>query len=105
MPTTQSETSLAPTLLTSFSASELPGHSLQLFIGSEAIRKLHSITAAKNEKISRFQVEPGSLGFSVMLFCLEAFACIAVIILRRRPSVGGELGGPMCMRVSKKVYP
>ncbi|PAV75096.1 hypothetical protein WR25_02158 [Diploscapter pachys] len=45
-----------------------------------------------------FHVEPGSLGFSVMLFCLEAFACIAVIVLRRRPSIGGELGGPMCMR-------
>ncbi|KAK7929508.1 hypothetical protein WMY93_005903 [Mugilogobius chulae] len=32
--------------------------------------------------------------FSVTLFTIFAFICIAVLIYRRRPSIGGELGGP-----------
>ncbi|CAD6196116.1 unnamed protein product [Caenorhabditis auriculariae] len=48
---------------------------------------------------SKFLVDPGSLGFSVLVFCLEAFACIAVIVLRRNKAVGGELGGPIIFRI------
>lgn len=51
-------------------------------------------------KETRFEVEKGSLSFSVTLFC--SFAAIAVIILLiRRLKVfgGGELGGPMKYRV------
>ncbi|CAH8563912.1 unnamed protein product [Dicrocoelium dendriticum] len=43
---------------------------------------------------TQFMVQPGSLGFSVTVFCIFALAAILVIILRRRPNVGGELGGP-----------
>lgn len=46
-----------------------------------------------------FYVEPGSLAFSVTIFCIEALICIAVIIIRRRPPIGGELGGPMKYKV------
>ncbi|MCP9262626.1 Sodium-calcium exchanger [Dirofilaria immitis] len=46
-----------------------------------------------------FYVEPGTLAFSVTIFCIEALICIAVIIIRRRPPIGGELGGPMKYKV------
>ncbi|KAF6729403.1 Sodium/calcium exchanger 2 [Oryzias melastigma] len=45
-----------------------------------------------------FEVDPGSLAFSVTLFTIFAFIAMAVLMVRRRPSFGGELGGP---RVSK----
>lgn len=41
-----------------------------------------------------FKVEPGTLAFSVTLFTIFAFVCIAVLMYRRRPNIGGELGGP-----------
>ncbi|XP_059404016.1 sodium/calcium exchanger 2-like isoform X1 [Carassius carassius] len=46
-----------------------------------------------------FHVEPGSLAFSVTLFTIFAFINIGVLMLRRRPSVGGELGGPKTIKV------
>lgn len=46
-----------------------------------------------------FHVEPGSLAFSVTLFTIFAFINIGVLMLRRRPSVGGELGGPKTQKV------
>merc|ERR1719495_55856 len=39
-----------------------------------------------------FKVEPGSLGFSVTIFCIEALLAIIILMLRRSPVVGGELG-------------
>ncbi|CAF93335.1 unnamed protein product, partial [Tetraodon nigroviridis] len=41
-----------------------------------------------------FKVDPGTLAFSVTLFTIFAFVCIAVLVYRRRPEIGGELGGP-----------
>ncbi|VDK63548.1 unnamed protein product [Anisakis simplex] len=46
-----------------------------------------------------FRVDPGTLAFSVTIFCVEAIICITVIILRRHPSIGGELGGPMKYKI------
>ncbi|KAI7812393.1 putative sodium/calcium exchanger 2 [Triplophysa rosa] len=46
-----------------------------------------------------FYVDPGSLAFSVTLFTIFAFINIGVLMLRRRPSVGGELGGPKVLKV------
>ncbi|XP_076130600.1 sodium/calcium exchanger 2-like isoform X5 [Alosa pseudoharengus] len=46
-----------------------------------------------------FRVEPGSLAFSVTLYTIFAFVCIGVLMLRRKPAVGGELGGPRCFRI------
>ena len=48
---------------------------------------------------TQFKVDPGSLGFSVTIFCTFAFVAIAVMMIRRVPSVGGELGGPANMRI------
>ncbi|XP_066527243.1 sodium/calcium exchanger 1b isoform X2 [Hoplias malabaricus] len=41
-----------------------------------------------------FQVQPGNLAFSVTLFTIFAFICVAMLMYRRRPDIGGELGGP-----------
>nr|XP_057936947.1 sodium/calcium exchanger 2b [Doryrhamphus excisus]XP_057936948.1 sodium/calcium exchanger 2b [Doryrhamphus excisus]XP_057936949.1 sodium/calcium exchanger 2b [Doryrhamphus excisus] len=46
-----------------------------------------------------FKVEPGSLAFSVTLFTIFAFISMAVLLFRRRPSIGGELGGPRVSRI------
>lgn len=46
-----------------------------------------------------FRVDPGSLAFSVTLFTIFAFLSMGVLMLRRRPSVGGELGGPRVPKV------
>lgn len=35
-----------------------------------------------------------SLAFSVTLFCAEALVAIAIMLIRRHPKIGGELGGP-----------
>ncbi|KAM6932468.1 sodium/calcium exchanger 2b isoform 1-T1 [Lycodopsis pacificus] len=50
-------------------------------------------------KGKEFRVNPGSLAFSVTLFTIFAFICMGVLMFRRRPSIGGELGGPRGARV------
>jgi len=45
-----------------------------------------------------FVVEPGSLGFSVTIFCCFAFFAIALMMFRRFTFIGAELGGPMIPR-------
>ncbi|MEQ2219203.1 Sodium/calcium exchanger 1, partial [Xenoophorus captivus] len=39
-------------------------------------------------------VDPGTLAFSVTLFTIFAFISVATLMYRRRPEIGGELGGP-----------
>lgn len=46
-----------------------------------------------------FRVDPGSLAFSVTLFTMLAFLAMAVLMLRRRSAIGGELGGPRTPKV------
>ncbi|KAM4694507.1 sodium/calcium exchanger 1 isoform 1-T1 [Discoglossus pictus] len=41
-----------------------------------------------------FRVDPGTLAFSVTLFTIFAFISVGVLLYRRRPEIGGELGGP-----------
>ena len=48
---------------------------------------------------TKFHVDPGSLGFSVCVFCIGAFICIILLVFRRRPSIGGELGGPLKYKI------
>merc|ERR1712110_1072441 len=47
--------------------------------------------ASQGEK---FEVDPASLGFSVTIFCIEAVIAIMLLMIRRNPAIGGELGGP-----------
>merc|ERR1719461_1504939 len=45
-----------------------------------------------------FDVPVGSLGFSVTVFCVEAGLAILILVARRHPAVGGELGGPKAFK-------
>jgi len=38
------------------------------------------------------------LGFSVTVFCVEAGLAILILVARRHPAVGGELGGPKSIK-------
>lgn len=49
-----------------------------------------------------FTVPPGSLGFSVTLFCVLALATSAVLLVRRT-ALQGELGGPMVYKAPTTV--
>ncbi|XP_077361786.1 sodium/calcium exchanger 2a isoform X2 [Festucalex cinctus] len=46
-----------------------------------------------------FRVDVGSLAFSVTLFTIFAFFTMGVLMIRRRPSIGGELGGPRIPKI------
>lgn len=50
----------------------------------------------------KFLVAPGSLAFSVTLFCICAGVCCAVLLLRRK-FLGGELGGPMSSKLPTTI--
>ncbi|CAF0807680.1 unnamed protein product [Brachionus calyciflorus] len=43
---------------------------------------------------SQFIVKPGSLAFSVTMFCTFALIAISIMMFRRMKFIGGELGGP-----------
>ncbi|XP_034444842.1 sodium/calcium exchanger 1-like isoform X2 [Hippoglossus hippoglossus] len=47
----------------------------------------------------QFKVDPGTLAFSVTLFTIFAFICFGVLLYRRRPEIGGELGGPRVPKI------
>ncbi|XP_078262387.1 sodium/calcium exchanger 3 isoform X2 [Rhinoraja longicauda] len=46
-----------------------------------------------------FRVEAGTLAFSVTLFTIFAFVGVSILLYRRRPHIGGELGGPRRSRI------
>ncbi|CAG5106169.1 Similar to Slc8a1: Sodium/calcium exchanger 1 (Mus musculus) [Cotesia congregata] len=48
---------------------------------------------------NQFRVEPGNLAFSVTLFCSEACIVIIVLMIRRSKAIGGELGGPIGIKI------
>ncbi|XP_047458473.1 sodium/calcium exchanger 1b isoform X1 [Mugil cephalus] len=52
-----------------------------------------------HSKGEEFRVDPGTLAFSVTLFTIFAFICVATLMYRRRPEIGGELGGPRTAKV------
>ncbi|XP_070771580.1 sodium/calcium exchanger 1b isoform X10 [Enoplosus armatus] len=52
-----------------------------------------------NSKGAEFKVDPGRLAFSVTLFTIFAFICVGTLMYRRRPDIGGELGGPRTAKV------
>jgi len=56
-------------------------------------------------KGEQFLVKPGSLGFSVTIFCVEALVAILILLARRNPAVGGELGGPKAVKtVTSSIF-
>jgi solute carrier family 8 (sodium/calcium exchanger) len=51
-----------------------------------------------------FLVEPGSLGYSVCVFCACAIVCISLMLIRRNPFCAGELGGPYKFKIFTSVF-
>ncbi len=51
-----------------------------------------------------FEVQAGSLAFSVTLFTIFAFLAVSVLLYRRRPHIGGELGGPRKQRILTTLF-
>uniref|UniRef100_A0A8C2JAC9 Solute carrier family 8 member 3 n=1 Tax=Cyprinus carpio TaxID=7962 RepID=A0A8C2JAC9_CYPCA len=51
-----------------------------------------------------FEVQAGSLAFSVTLFTIFAFLAVSVLLYRRRPHIGGELGGPRTQRIFTTLF-
>merc|ERR1719361_3409430 len=59
-------------------------------------------TEAQGEQ---FIVPVGSLGFSVTVFCIEATCAVLILLARRHPAVGGELGGPKLFKtISSGIF-
>ncbi|XP_044070419.1 sodium/calcium exchanger 1b isoform X2 [Siniperca chuatsi] len=52
-----------------------------------------------NSRGEEFRVDPGTLAFSVTLFTIFAFIAVATLMYRRKPEIGGELGGPRTAKV------
>ncbi|XP_078129724.1 sodium/calcium exchanger 1b isoform X1 [Sander vitreus] len=52
-----------------------------------------------NSRGEDFRVDPGTLAFSVTLFTIFAFIAVGTLMYRRRPEIGGELGGPRTSKV------
>ena len=57
----------------------------------------------QNSQGREFRVDPGPLAFSVTLFTIFAFFTMGVLLFRRRPSIGGELGGPRSSRIATSL--
>ena len=72
-------------------------NSVNVFLG---IGLAWSVAAFYHASIGgEFKIDPGNLGFSVLIFCLEALFCIAFLMFRRfNPAIGAELGGPKMWR-------
>ncbi|XP_041122424.1 sodium/calcium exchanger 3 [Polyodon spathula] len=51
-----------------------------------------------------FEVQAGSLAFSVTLYTIFAFLGITVLLYRRRAHIGGELGGPRRHRLATSGF-
>ena len=72
-------------------------NAVNVFLGIGLAWSVAAVYWEVNGKV--FRVDPGSLAFSVTLFTIFAFLSMGVLMLRRRPSVGGELGGPRTTKI------
>ncbi|XP_077668240.1 sodium/calcium exchanger 1 isoform X14 [Eretmochelys imbricata] len=67
-------------------------NAVNVFLGIGVAWSIAAIYHAANGEV--FYVSPGTLAFSVTLFTIFAFISVGVLLYRRRPEIGGELGGP-----------
>ncbi|XP_072166880.1 sodium/calcium exchanger 1-like [Diadema setosum] len=73
-------------------------NAVNVFLGIGVAWTIAAIYHAANNQT--FRVEPGSLGFSVTIFSVFAVIAITILLLRRRmPGIGGELGGPRTPKI------
>ncbi|ESO85659.1 hypothetical protein LOTGIDRAFT_107505 [Lottia gigantea] len=73
-------------------------NAVNVFLGIGVAWTIAAVYHAVNGR--DFKVDPGSLAFSVTVFCVFAFLCIILLVVRRSKLCGGgELGGPTKFRV------
>ena len=77
-------------------------NSVNVFLGLGVAWSIAAIVKAARGQ--RFEVEAGSLGFSVVVFCCTAVTAIAVMMLRRNKKVGGELGGAKAFKLPTSLF-
>ncbi|KAM3606766.1 uncharacterized protein V6R79_022939 [Siganus canaliculatus] len=72
-------------------------NAVNVFLGIGVAWSIAAIYHKSNGE--EFRVDPGTLAFSVTLFTIFAFISVATLMYRRRPEIGGELGGPRTSKV------
>lgn len=72
-------------------------NAVNVFLGIGVAWSIAAIYHAANG--NTFTVDPGTLAFSVTLFTIFAFISVGVLLYRRRPEIGGELGGPRTPKI------
>ncbi|XP_042301549.1 sodium/calcium exchanger 1 isoform X6 [Sceloporus undulatus] len=72
-------------------------NAVNVFLGIGVAWSIAAIYHAANG--NAFEVQPGTLAFSVTLFTIFAFISVGVLLYRRRPEIGGELGGPRTAKI------
>ncbi|CAJ1066723.1 sodium/calcium exchanger 1b isoform X2 [Xyrichtys novacula] len=72
-------------------------NAVNVFLGIGVAWSIAAIYQNSNGR--EFKVDPGRLAFSVTLFTIFAFISVATLMYRRRPEIGGELGGPRTSKV------
>ncbi|XP_072896340.1 sodium/calcium exchanger 3 isoform X3 [Hemitrygon akajei] len=72
-------------------------NAVNVFLGIGLAWSVAAIYWASQGK--EFRVEAGTLAFSVTLFTIFAFVSVSILLYRRRPHIGGELGGPRGPRI------
>merc|ERR1711997_160140 len=81
------------------------GNAVNVFLGIGIAWSLAAIVHAARETVGGFRVPAGSLGFSVTIFVIEALLAILILLARRHPKIGGELGGPKVIKtISTGVF-
>ncbi|KAL1513689.1 hypothetical protein ABEB36_003066 [Hypothenemus hampei] len=71
-------------------------NAVNVFLGIGVAWSIAAVYHAING--NTFRVDPGNLAFSVTIFCSEAAVAIFILFIRRSKIVGGELGGPVCLK-------
>ena len=66
-------------------------NAVNVFLGIGIAWTMAAIYHAIKGTPGGFKVPPGSLAFSITLFCIEAFIAIAILLLRRHPGSGENL--------------
>lgn len=78
-------------------------NAVNVFLGIGVAWSLASIYHAANG--TKFVVQGGSLGFSVLLFCILALICLSVMMWRRfNKNIGAELGGPQPYKKVTSIF-
>ncbi|XP_076599193.1 sodium/calcium exchanger 1b isoform X2 [Chaetodon auriga] len=72
-------------------------NAVNVFLGIGVAWSIAAIYHSSNGE--EFKVNPGTLAFSVTLFTIFAFIAVGTLMYRRRPEIGGELGGPRTSKV------